>query len=137
MINEGSWQTIYNANNQNDSLTIPLNAPNELILIKIFLSTPQPNWRRAGWLNQYWEKDGSLWLLKTAQIQLNGHLVQLISANRSLLVFNPVLWLVNWNISLSVFMQSANNTVDNADEKLDEILRRLPNSEDFNPTLLL
>lgn len=136
MINEGNWQTLYNATNQNDSLTIPLNSPNELILIKISLSTPQPTWRKAGWLNQYWEKDGVLWLLKTAQIQLNGQLVQLTPANRSLLVFNPVLWLVNWNISLSVLMQSINNAVDR-DEKLDEILRRLPNSEDFNPTLLL
>ncbi|GCL48401.1 hypothetical protein [Microcystis aeruginosa] len=136
MINEGNWQTLYNATNQNDSLTIPLNSPSELILIKVSLSTPQPNWRRAGWLNQYWEKDGNLWLLKAGQVQLNGQLVQLTPINRSLLVFTPVLWLVNWNISLSVLVQSINNVVDR-DEKLDEILRRLPNSEDFNPTLLL
>lgn len=136
MINEGNWQTLYNATNQNDSLTIPLNSPSELILIKVSLSTPQPNWRRAGWLNQYWEKDGNLWLLKAGQVQLNGQLVQLTPINRSLLVFTPVLWLVNWNISLSVLVQSINNVVDK-DEKLDEILRRLPNSEDFNPTLLL
>ena len=135
MINE-NWETVYNATNQNDPLTIPLNSPNELILVRISLSTPQANWRRAGWLNQYLEKDGNLWLLKSAQVQLNGHLVQLIPANRSLLVFTPVLWLVNWSISVSILVKSISNTIDNADEKLDEILRRLPNSEDF-PTLLL
>ncbi|GEA28557.1 hypothetical protein MiAbW_03133 [Microcystis aeruginosa NIES-4325] len=97
MINEGNWQIFYNASNQNDSLSIPLNSPIESILVKVSLSTPQPTWRRAGWLNQYWEDEGDLWLLKTAQIQLNGHLVNLSLTNKSLLVFNPVTWLVKSN----------------------------------------
>lgn len=133
MINEGNWQIFYNASNQNDSLSIPLNSPIESILVKVSLSTPQPTWRRAGWLNQYWEDEGDLWLLKTAQIQLNGHLVDLSLTNKSLLVFNPVTWLVNWNISIFTPVQS----IDKTDEKLDEILEKLTDSNDFDTTLLL
>ena len=133
MINEGNWQIFYNASNQNDSLSIPLNSPTESILVKVSLSTPQPTWRRAGWLNQYWEDEGDLWLLKTAQIQLNGHLVNLSLTNKSLLVFNPVTWLVNWNISIFTPVQS----IDKTDEKLDEILEKLTDSNDFDTTLLL
>lgn len=133
MINEGNWQIFYNASNQNDSLSIPLNSPIESILVKVSLSTPQPTWRRAGWLNQYWEDEGDLWLLKTAQIQLNGHLVNLSLTNKSLLVFNPVTWLVNWNISIFTPVQS----IDKTDEKLDEILEKLTDSNNFDTTLLL
>lgn len=133
MISEGNWQIFYNANNQNDPLNIPLNFPIESILVKVTLSTPQTTWRRAGWFNQYWEDDGNLWLLKSAQIQLNGHLMTLSLTNKSLLVFNPVPWLVNWNISLFAPVQS----IDKTDEKLDEILERLPNPTNLNNTLLL
>ncbi|MDT3674946.1 hypothetical protein [Microcystis wesenbergii] len=81
MISEGNWQIFYNANNQNDPLNIPLNFPIESILVKVTLSTPQTTWRRAGWFNQYWEDGGNLWLLKSAQIQLNGHLMTLSLTN--------------------------------------------------------
>ena len=133
MISEGNWQIFYKANNQNDSLTIPLNFPIESILVKVTLSTPQTKWRRAGWFNQYWEDEVGLWLLKSTQIQLNGHLMPLSLTNKSLLVFNPVAWLVNWNISLFAPVQS----IDKTDEKLDEILERLPDPNNSNNPLLL
>lgn len=135
MIDEGDWQLIFDAKNQNETLTIPLNSPVESILIKVSLSTPQSTWIRAGWLNQYWEKDRELWLLTSAQVKLNGHLMQSNPVNRSLLVFTPVLWLVNWNISIFIPQQSINQTsqkldqtkraVDQTNQKLDEVLETL------------
>lgn len=137
MINEGNWQLIFNANNQDDSLTIPLVFPVDSILVKVSLLTPQPTWRKAGWLNQYWKDGQDLWLLKTGQVQLNGHFMQLSPVNESLLVFNPVLWLVNWNISVFAYPQSIDQTsqkLDQTKQKLDEVLERLPDKDktDFN-----
>lgn len=98
MLNQGNWQTIFTASNQSDSVTIPLNSPVESILVKVSLSTPQPTWKKAGWLNQYWDDGTDLWLLKTIQLDLNGEFMPLILVDQSLLVFNPVAWLTNWNI---------------------------------------
>jgi hypothetical protein len=98
MLNQGNWQTIFTATNQSDSLTIPLINPVELLLIKVSLTTPQPTWKKAGWVNQYWNDGENTWLVKSIQLDLNGELMPLILVDQSFLVFNPVPWLINWNI---------------------------------------
>lgn len=106
MIDESDWVTVFSASGQSALVTVPLSVPADLALVRVTLSTPRPEWRRAGWVKQYAVIDNTRYLLVDNAIELDGELTVLYPATSSEIIFSPVQWLDNWSISIKIRQSS-------------------------------
>lgn len=103
LVDQGTWDLIVQPGTlwgYSQPLWATLSMPYDYCTITVSLSVPNPNWHKAGWLEQFWAKDGDKIRVLRRTVYLNGQLLPLIPLSSSLIIFTPVDWLNRWTLKV-------------------------------------
>ena len=97
---------------------VGLNFRADAVLVAVTMANTTRDWKLAGHIIQLWEKDGFSYQTIYKPIRLDSKTIVAIEPlAESILLFNPVDWLVNWRISIRArpYVETAVNNIDNSE----------------------